>query len=264
MIPSSSTFPHFTYVCVLSTHLKTNCTINFNLTTTTTIHHPPIHPFLPSKLEGDDACGVFDTKTKCLDDTQLLLDCVWVPISPGVDDEALYHCAAKSCDTLTLGGADDEGAECKATPACTFDEATQYCTTKGTDPPCELYYADPSLGEDCPTRCDYSTEAEKCIDKGAKVRCGEIYDKDGCASSPSECVFYASIYKCWEKALQVPCSEYEYFEQSLCPDYCKWVVTNNGAGSDGTCVSQDEEAACEDFTFDSQDGEDCPSPRCKW
>ena len=182
-----------------------------------------------------------------------------MPINPGVDDEALFHCAAKTCDTMTLGGADDEGAECKATPACSFDEEVQYCTTKGTDPPCELYYADPTEGESCPARCKYSEGAQKCIGKDANVRCGELNDKAACAASTTpQCTFYASIFKCWETADQVPCTEYKYFAQSLCPDYCKWVVTDpSSAGSRGTCIAQDEEVACEEFTYDSQDGKDC-------
>jgi hypothetical protein len=93
------------------------------------------------------------------------------------------------------------------------------------------------------------------------VPCDMVYDKTKCTGAG--CEYLSDIYKCWEKGKDVPCAEYAFAEQDLCPATCKWVVYSQSAGTDGECMNPGDEPACETFSM-SEDGAMCPPDRCKF
>ena len=113
-----------------------------------------------------------------------------------------------------------------------------FCSTScaGDQPPCGLFYADPDSGEQCPSYCDYDTDAGKCEPKGQTAKCSEIYDQDKCSGS---CTWRDDIYKCWDSGQDVPCVEYHYMDKDTCPSQCKFVETTPKSGdfdAEGICI----------------------------
>ena len=149
----------------------------------------------------------------------------------GDPDVGNYKCQAFTCSLVTdmESGGGGMDVECKAL-GCKWWEDLYVCTESNETPACELYYADPQEGTKCPSQCVYNTDVQKCMTKGATPACDYYFEEDACNANP-KCAFTASIYKCWDKGSKIPCIEFQYYSQDECPDYCKWVPTNDATVS---------------------------------
>lgn len=217
-----------------------------------------------SAREGCTACGGCKYKEQCEDEAPEDLKCVWAPKVPGQFEEADYACQTRSC--LTLNGEEDSNgnpqAVCQSMSECDWNEEAYACIPKGGKVPCEMVYADPESGQQCPVGCTYNKVIMKCLGTGDAVPCDEIYDQEQCSGS---CKWHDDIYKCWPVDKDVPCIEYEYMMQEDCPTECKWQETGHGTYSteEGRCMEKDEVMACEEV-YEKDQCSAVSDDRCEW
>lgn len=108
------------------------------------------------------------------------------------------------------GESGDPATECGAWrepdgSKCTWHADVSFCTALNAQVPCEVFYADPEQGENCPSYCTWNKDAYKCVGANDVLRCDEYFSEEGCAAEG--CTWHDDLYKCWEKGENVACIE---------------------------------------------------------
>ena len=111
------------------------------------------------------------------------------------------HVQGESGDPATECGAWRESDGSK----CTWHADVSFCTALNAQVPCEVFYADPDQGENCPSYCTWNKYAYKCVGANDVLRCDEYFTEDACAIEG--CTWHDDLYKCWEKGENVACIE---------------------------------------------------------
>lgn len=182
---------------------------------------------------------------------------------------------------------------------CEWHATENYCTKKGDEVPCSLYYGDndDEFGMKCPLdRCDKVESEEqresygnveisyRCVEKGEILACEEYNSFEssevlGATCPQDRCKYhFCPLNLCWSSDSEPPC---EYYPPKACVESakCKWKHLNGGNPTDGECAECPAGTDCSDVWHGPDEDEcdnqdtgkecntyevfDCPYPRCR-